>query len=200
VGRRSDFEPLSPKLSSRQLVYENEYQEIYRVVADFGEYCKEYFVTSTGQRAALVATHDDNLLLVRQYRLLINRLSYEIPSGRIDRGEAPLDAARRECLEETGVDCKDLKPLSFFIPGLDTFDNPTHLFHSDKLIETCEAKIHSDEIYDHVWISLTDCLEMIRKREIVDSLSIIAILSYFVFIAREGKPRRTVVNGTGAGE
>ena len=101
----------APQIGQRQVLYQDRYQQIYKVTADFGSFTKEYFVRDSGKRVGLVVVQGDSVLLVEQYRLLINGLSWEIPGGRVDDGEAPEAAAVRECLEETGVRCFNPRPL-----------------------------------------------------------------------------------------
>jgi len=72
-----------------------------------------------------VVLKDDKGLLVRQYRLLIDGLSWEIPGGGVEANENPEDAALRECLEETGISCRNLHTLVSFHVGLDNVHNPT---------------------------------------------------------------------------
>ena len=67
---------------------QNKYQKVYQVKTNFGEFTKEYFVTDTRRGAGIVVTRGSFVLLVRQYRLVITRLSWEIPGGRVDNGEA----------------------------------------------------------------------------------------------------------------
>ena len=71
-----------PNTRDRHLVYENPYQKVYRVIADFGRYEKEYFVTETGERSGLMANMAGLIFLVNQFRLLINGYSWEISGGR----------------------------------------------------------------------------------------------------------------------
>lgn len=158
------------------LVYSDRNQSIRRVVARFEGFNKEYFVSDHGQRAALLAVRNSEVLLARQYRLLINGISYEIPGGRIENNETPEVAAIRECLEETGFQCFNLKPLFSYHLGLDTLSNYTHIFYAEEIKE-----IDSGYSSRHSWIPLTDCLNMIVTRKIVDSLSIIALLTYLSF-------------------
>jgi 8-oxo-dGTP pyrophosphatase MutT (NUDIX family) len=175
----TDAKPFhAPHLGPREVVYENRYQQIYQVTANFGDFVKEYFVTDTGQRAGVVIAQGELVLLVRQYRLLIDRLSWEIPGGKVDDGETPEVAAVRECEEETGLHCRNLKPLIYFHPGLDTNHNPTHLFSTDEFIVTPGANVYTHEVSECVWIPLAQCIPMIYGRQIVDSLSIIALLAY----------------------
>lgn len=168
-----------PKITQRRLEYENPYQQVFRVTADFGEFTKEYYVNETGQRAGIVAVRDGHVLLVRQYRLLINGLSWEIPGGKVDDGEAPADAAVRECLEETGVRCLHPEPLVFFHAGLDTRHNPTHIFQSSEIASRQEPEmIHSEEASGHEWVPLARSVEMVFAGQIQDSFSVAGILAY----------------------
>lgn len=168
----------SPKIGQRRVVYENRYHQVYRVTADFDGFSKEYFVTDYGQRAGLVVVKGESMLLVRQYRLLIDRLSWEVPGGKVDDGETPEAAAVRECLEETGLQCRDLKPLLSFRPGLDTLHNPTYLFYTDKFVKAPGKNLSQREVQGCTWVPLERCIEMIFTEKIVDSLSIVAFLSY----------------------
>ena len=163
--------PLS--IEQQELVYQDRNQKIYRIVARFDGFSKEYYVSDHGQRAAVVAVRNGEVLLVRQYRLLINGLSYEIPGGRVDENETPEAAAIRECLEETGVQCLNLKPLISYHPSLDIWKNYTYIFYSEELRE-----IEKDNSERRAWIPLERCIEMVFAQQIVDSLSIVALLAY----------------------
>lgn len=169
----------SPIIEDRQLVYQNQYQQIYRIVANFGDFTKEYYVNETGIRVGVVAVQDGKVLLVRQYRLLIDGLSWEIPGGSLDKGETLEEAAVRECLEETGVRCSNLQPLTFYYPGLDISNNPTHIFFTNSVFDTNEPrKVDTTEMTHFEWVPLQDCIEMILRHEIQDSFTMLGMLSY----------------------
>ena len=161
------------RIETGEIVYRDRNQMISRITAHFAGFNKEYFVSDHGQRVAVLAVRDSDVLLVRQYRLQINGLSYEIPGGRVDEGEALETAAARECLEESGVNCLNLKPLISYHPSLDIWKNPTHVF----LSEECE-EVSAAEPERRVWIPLRRSIEMVFNHKIVDSLSIIALLAY----------------------
>lgn len=169
-----------PRFGLRETVYRNAYQEIYRRRVDFGTFAKTYFVIDCGARAALVVDRNGKILLTRQYRHLIDGFSHEVPGGRLDEGEDPAAGALRECREETGIICKDPKPLLVFHPGLDTLHNPTHIFCTSTVARARPQDVHHREVEGPVWAPLTECLQMIFRQEIIDSLSIIALLSYHV--------------------
>lgn len=168
-----------PHLGRKQVVYKNKYQKIYKVKAQFGTYGKEYFVTEAGERAGIVVVRGESVLLVRQYRFIIDGLSYEIPGGRVDDGETPEAAAVRECMEETGVRCIHPRLLVFYHVGLDSMHCPTYLFYTDKIVEECEIQsIHKQEVNGLEWVPLPRCIEMICQKQIVDAFSIVGLLAF----------------------
>jgi len=158
--------------------YQNNYFSVVRMQVDFGEYAKEYFVIKHGPRAGLLIHRDDSILLVQQYRQLINGLSWEISGGKIDEGETPEEAAIREGIEETGLRCRELSPLLYYLPGMDTFDNPTHVFSSSCFELVPDAEIDEREVVQIAWFPLKQCLDMIRNREIQDVMSVMAIAAH----------------------
>lgn len=169
---------MSSRERKRTTVYKNQYQEIYTVHVEFEGGAKDIFVTDYGPRAAMVVEGEAGILLSRQYRYLIDRVSWEIPGGKAEAGETMDAAAARECLEETGVRCGAVKPLIKFHPGLDTLHNPTHIFYATEFEVVTQKLADLDESLEVVWIPLAQCLEMVFSGDIVDSLSIIALLSY----------------------
>jgi ADP-ribose pyrophosphatase len=172
--------PLS--IESGKIIYRDKNQTVQRVLARFDGFDKEYFLSDHGRRAAVVAVKNTRVLLVRQYRLLINGLSYEIPGGKIDENEAPEAAAARECREETGIECLDIRPLLEYLLSLDILKNPTYIYYTEK---TCDMDIKMAD--RRVWVPLARCINMIFKRQITDSLSIIGILAYQTMLGRRGR-------------
>lgn len=167
-----------PHLGPRQIVYEDRNHQVYKVSADFGRFAKEYVVSDFGQRAGVVVLWREAVLLVRQYRFLIDGVSWEIPGGRLDPGEKPEEAATRECLEETGVRCHNLRLLLRYQLGLDILHNPTHLFYTDEFVEAGDRPHHGSEVEEHRWVPLEQSIDMVLSEQIVDSFSVIALLAY----------------------
>jgi len=164
--------------TTRQRVYHNRYQQVFRVETAVGRQRKEYFVTDYGQRAGLIVTKGNSVLLVRQYRLLLDGRSWEIPGGAVEEGETAAQAAARECLEETGIQCRQVRRLAVFQPGLDTLHNPTHVFFSDTFDDLSHGLAYRSVRGQCQWVPLARCIAMVFGQRIVDSLSIIALLSY----------------------
>ncbi|MDO8871610.1 MAG: NUDIX hydrolase [Methanoregula sp.] len=158
-------------------------------MVEFEGFTKEYLVSDTGERAAVLVTCGSYVLLVRQYRLLINDISLEIPGGKVDDGETPEKSAFRECQEETGIECKNLKYLLNYYPGLDVTDNPTYIFYSNDAIPT--SIVRTDR---SLWLPLDICLEMIFNGKIQDAMTIIALLTYSIRIRSEWKTKEEFIS------
>jgi ADP-ribose pyrophosphatase len=170
----------APEFGPKEVVYQDAHQEIYSITADFGDFQKQYFVRDSGLRAGIVLIKNDSVLLVRQYRILVQGLSWEVPGGRVEENEAPEQAAIRECAEETGLECRDLVPLVVYQPGLDTSNNPTHIFHTSHFHQLPGEYRTPEEVQELSWIPLADCTRMIANGQITDALTIISLLSYQV--------------------
>jgi ADP-ribose pyrophosphatase len=121
------------------------------------------------------AGEDPQLILIRQYRYAAERTIYEIPAGRLDPGETPLECATRELLEETGCTAERVEPLTtiYTTPGFT--DERIHLFMATGLTRG-ESKLESDEFIEVVTLPLSEVLQMIERGEIVDGKTLIAIL------------------------
>ena len=73
--------------------------------------------------SVIALTPARELLFVRQHRPVVGRETLELPSGHVDPGERPEDAARRELLEETGFDAPKLELLGTLVPDVGRLTN-----------------------------------------------------------------------------
>lgn len=170
--------PSSPRIGLRSREYENAYFHVDSVTVEFPDHAKTIFVSEHGQRVGIVIADGNSVLLVRQYRLLVDALAWEIPGGRVDADETLEQAAFREAHEETGLRCHDLKPLVYFHPGLDTCNNPTFVFRATKFESGVVGRASEYEVSEQVWLPLAECLRMVFQGQIVDSLTVSALLAH----------------------
>lgn len=160
-------------------IFENQYQTLYHVHADFESISRDYYVTSYGARAGVMVFRGRNVLLTRQYRLLINDYSLEIPGGKIEEGELPENAAIRECLEETGILCSKLEHLVTYQPGIDTMYNPTYVFFARDSEDVDRNKyLENGEVAGYQWVDFDKCVDMVTTGEIPDILTMVAVHTY----------------------
>jgi 8-oxo-dGTP pyrophosphatase MutT (NUDIX family) len=179
-----DVRARSPRVRQRQTLHRNPFQTVERVQADFDGFAKDYYVVDFGARAGIVAVRDGKVLLTAQYRFLIDRAAWEIPGGQIGSSESPPVAAQRECLEETGFFCSDPRPLVFYRPGLDNVENPTHVFYSETVEERHPFVPSPAEVLALAWLPLDDCVSRVFEGEIMDCLTVSAVLAYRCLVAR----------------
>lgn len=121
------------------------------------------------------AGDDPQILLLRQYRYAAGGYLYEVPAGRLDEGESPLECARRELREETGCTAASVEELCemYMTPGYT--DEKIHFFIATG-ITTGEAEREADEFAETVVLSLSRALAMVQQGEIVDAKTAVALL------------------------
>jgi len=128
--------------------------------------------------AAVVPVLDDSIIMVRQYRIAIDKDILEIPAGKIDPGERPEDCARRELEEETGYKAGRLIPAGAFYPSVGYTDEIIYIYLGFDLEKT-DRKLDSDERIRVVRFSIEKMREKLAAREIEDSKSIIGLNEFF---------------------
>lgn len=128
---------------------------------------------------------DDRVLLVGQYRYTLDEYSWEIPEGGGGIDEDPLDAARRELLEETGYRAGHWRPLLRATLSNSVTDERAFLFVATDLTPG-EAQPDPTEELAVRWIPFADAVAMALDGRITDALSILALTSAAVERAREG--------------
>lgn len=118
---------------------------------------------------------DPDLLLLRQYRYAGGGYLYEIPAGRLDGGETPVECARRELREETGCTAESVQEMCapLMTPGF--ADERIHIFIATGLTRG-DTAYEADEFAEVQVVKLSRALAMIEQGEITDAKSIIGIL------------------------
>lgn len=118
---------------------------------------------------------DPMVLLIRQYRYAADGYLYEIPAGRLDAGESPLECAHRELAEETGYRAASVEHLftMYTTPGFT--DEKIHLFLASGLTAG-EAHREADEFLELVPTKLSRALSMIERGEIQDAKTALALM------------------------
>ncbi|HEY2434282.1 MAG TPA: NUDIX hydrolase [Vicinamibacterales bacterium] len=116
------------------------------------------------------------IILIRQFRYPVNRFLWELPAGSIDAGERPEQAARRECHEEIGLVPQTVVRLTALYPTPGYCDEEMIFFRASAL-EKSDEPAHADEDEDIEvrTFELRDVRDMVRRGEIVDMKTIVAL-------------------------
>lgn len=168
------------KTLSSEVVFDGKVMTVIRddvEVSDGHKSFREVVVHNGG--VVVVAMKDkETVLLVKQFRYPLKRVNIELPAGKLEIGENPDFACKRELEEETGYRAKNWKSLGFIntTPGICT--EKLYLYLAQDLEFVGE---HPDEgeILKCDEYKLGDVLEMIKKGEINDAKMICALMRAF---------------------
>lgn len=133
---------------------------------------KERVVVRPGNAVAMLPIEGDFCYLIRQYRYPIDRYICEAPAGTIDEDEKPGEAARRELIEEIGMDAETLIERGYIYTTPGFTDEVIYLFEARGLSPSLEYEKDEDEVIEVDKIRLADVEAMIRDGRIVDAKTI----------------------------
>lgn len=118
---------------------------------------------------------DYNTWLVGQYRFPLKAYSWEIPEGGGPLGEDPLESARRELLEETGMSASNWKEIQRMHLSNSVSDELSIIYVATGLIHGISMPEETEELMVKK-VAFDEAFEMVMKNEITDSMSVAAIL------------------------
>jgi ADP-ribose pyrophosphatase len=118
---------------------------------------------------------DPQIMLLRQYRYAAEEFLYEIPAGRLDPDEKPIDCATRELKEETGCDAERIEHLYTFYTTPGFIDERIHAFMAVGL-KRGPSRTETDEFITVETMTLSNALGLIEKGDIKDGKTALTIL------------------------
>lgn len=134
-----------------------------------------YGVLNYGDGVSVLAIDEkNNVYLINEYKYAVKKFMYQLPSGGIGKKEKPLQAAKRELLEETGLKSRNWKLLGITNPFPTTVTTTVHLYLATNLkqVKKPEAGVN---LYK---FPLSKVLKMISENKITHSGSIVCIFKY----------------------
>jgi ADP-ribose pyrophosphatase len=129
---------------------------------------------------------DPWIVMERQYRHAANRFLWELPAGKLEPGEEPLNGAQRELEEETGYRAKKWKPLVEYFASPGFLGESMKVYLAEGLVSG-DAHPEDDEDIELRLIKLSEILKQIEKGAIMDGKTISCVLLYARLKGKKGK-------------
>ena len=151
------------------------------IIEPSGVHAVREVVTHPGSVVVLPVLPDGRVVLVRQYRHATRHHLWELVAGRMEKGEAPKQGARRELKEETGYRARKLSVILDFFPTPGFLEEKMFILLAEGLTAG-KAEPEEDEKLTVGLFSKQELQQMIRKRQLRDAKSIAGLLFYFSFL------------------
>ena len=120
---------------------------------------------------------DPWIVMERQYRHAANRFLWEVPAGKLEPGEDPLQGAKRELEEETGYRAKKWSELVEYYASPGFLGESMKVFLAEGLVAG-DARPEDDELIEMRLVKLSELLKSIEKGEIADGKTLCSVLLY----------------------
>jgi ADP-ribose pyrophosphatase len=163
------------KVNSVKKVYSNDLIELYEDSLDLNGIEKVYTRAVRKDYSTVVPFVSNEILVIKSYRYLVDSIQIEIPSGYIDEGESPKEAAIRELKEETGYSAKDVISIGHYTLDYSMFDQRGNLFVAYGLVKVGNQSLGIMEKIDVERMSIKEIKRLLFEGKILNAASIVAL-------------------------
>ena len=134
-------------------------------------------VEHNGGVIILGVTDDGRIPMIKQYRKALEKVAFELPAGKLELGEDPLEAAGREFREETGYTAAEIKHVISYYPTVGYSTEFLHIYFASGLTAG-ETDFDDNEAIEIAEYTPEELYEMIDNGTMDDGKSLIALLLY----------------------
>jgi ADP-ribose pyrophosphatase len=154
-----------------------------QVELDNGEVTVREYIRHSGG-VGIVPVIDGNVVLIRQFRISIERELIELPAGRLEPNENPMECAARELEEEIGYRAGKLIRLSSYFASVGNSNERMYLYLANDLEKT-ERHLEDDERIREVVLPIEQIKEKLANQEFEDSKTIIGLREALAYLERQ---------------
>ncbi len=130
-------------------------------------------------------TKDGQMVLVRQYRHGLGRTNFEIVAGCMEENEQPIDAAKRELMEETGFGGGEWQEIMVISQNPSTSTNLTHCFLATGVERLGTQHLDATEDIEVYLFSQDEVRQMLERGDFVQALMVAPLWKYFSTLRKE---------------
>lgn len=145
-----------------------------KVMLQNGSFSSREVIEHNGGVCVAAITENNEVLMVRQFRYPYFEELIELPAGKLDKGEDPLECGKRELKEETGVTAESFTDLGIVYPSPGYSSEKLYLYLA-KGLSFGEQQLDSDEFLEAMKVPFSQALEMAADGTIKDAKTIAAL-------------------------
>jgi len=149
--------------------------EVQQITLPNGHQMEMEVIHHPGGSAVVALNEKQEICLLKQYRCVFDEWLWELPAGKRDHGEPPLETAKRELSEEAGVLAEKWFEFGPMISSPGVFSERVYLYLAEQLSAT-NAQLASDEVLEVHWVPLDEALAWVMQGKVTDAKSVIGIL------------------------
>lgn len=167
--------PKGWKIESSKHVHSNNFIQVYEDVINIGGTEKIYTRIKRKNYSTVVPfISKDQIMVIKSYRHLINSIQIEVPSGYIEPGEEPKEAAVRELREETGYKANKIIGIGSYTLDYTIFDQKGYLFVAYDLEYEGLQQLGTMELIEPAYMTVKEVLKLLSEGKILNASSIVA--------------------------
>lgn len=171
---------LTEKTIKKNVIYTGRIINLRRDDAELpdGNPCIREVVEHPGGVCIAALTENNELIFEHQFRYPYMDILLELPAGKLEKGEDPLPAGKRELLEETGYEAEEYEFLGEFYPSCGYTDEIIYLYLAKNLTFKGQ-KLDDDEFINTEKIPLEKAVQMVLNNEVPDGKTQAAVLKAY---------------------
>lgn len=178
---------LYEKTIESKLIYDGSFisLKVDKVLLPDGKTSQRAIVMHSGAAVVVPVDQENNVVLIKQFRKPIEKVIIELPAGKLDKDEDPVNCAKRELEEETGLSAQELVKLTeiYTTPG---FSNEVIHVYLAKGLSQGSSHTDSDEFVEVFKVSLDEAILMVKNGEIKDAKTIVGLLLAKMYLEEQG--------------
>ena len=167
---------------NQERVFDCKYIKVVRSLFknDLG-YEDDFYSIPFGDWVHVVPEVDGKILMVELFRFGTEDYSLEFPGGQLDKNDSPLEAAKRELIEETGYESQEYVSLGWSYPNPAIQHNKCHYYVAKNAVKTSDQDLEPAEDIEVNLYTYQEFKDLIYKGSITHSLALTASLKYLQY-------------------